>query len=536
MLTAFVLACALNRIGQQPMPVVPAGADRTFQATVQKVVDATNAKDWEKAARLADRLPEDKVAIQLDFAGVPEIRRPGFRAAVQKAVEVWKAALPHFTVTVAEKGQIKIGFVDKLPPDETTKLPKGLVSFVSDDPADPRVEGVVALHRVNDTTSIDDIHVQNETVFLIGQYLGLGQLPPGTSAMARADTIANYPHAVNGAEKGAAVGDLELAAFLRKAVKDRKQVYAGKAHTRVNPTVVDFGEVTQGQPAYGVFEVTNLGDGRSALQVVPDCSCFSIRATSILSPGENTRVTFGADTTMFPGPFHKQLYVTTSDPDRPMTIVEVKGNVKPAYRFLRDKGRGLVYMEDDSGKATYYLALAKGVDLKVKRVYVQGLNAAVAFEPWSGKMADPELGGPTEDRHGYKIDLLISPGSVTGRMLATLVVETDDKVWHHLYHAFNVQRGIAADPGQLYLGLIDKAPRRYAVFVTRPGRPFTVKGASVDNDHLKVWPERVSSDTWRVVAEFDGKALTGSLSGTIKIRTDDNAQPLIEVPVAAEVR
>jgi len=536
MLTAFVLACALNRIGQVPMPVVPAGADRGFQSTVQQVVDATVAKDWAKAAQLAGRLPKDNVTVQVDFSGVPESRRQGFQTAIQRSMDLWKRALPVLSFTNGTKGDIKIGFADKLPVDEATHMPKGLASFVSDDPSDPRVEGVIALHRVNEGVSIEDTHVQNEASFLIGLYLGLGQLPPGTSVMARADSIVNYPHVIINPEKAAAKADLELVAFLRKSIAEKKPVFAGKVQTRVNPTVVDFGEVSQGTTAVGVFEVTNLGDGRSALQVVPDCSCFSISATGLLEPGQNTRVTFRSDTTAFPGPFHKQLYVTTSDPDRPMVIVEVRGNVRPAYRFLRDKGRGLVYMEDDGGKATFYLALDKDVNLNVKRVSVQGLNAVATIEPWSGRMADPEIGGPVADRKGYKIDVLISPSAVTGRMLANLVVESDDKVWHHLIHAFNVQKGIAADPGQLYLGLIERKPRRYAFLLTRPDRPFNVTAASSDNSHLKTRTEKLSADSWRVAVEFDGKADSGALSGTITVRTDDTAQPVIEVPFAAEVR
>lgn len=536
MLTAFVLACALNRLGQVPMPVVPAGADRGFQTTVQQVVDATVAKDWAKAAKLAERLPQEKVSLKIDYSGVPESRRPGFQAAVQKAIDVWKIALPRLTVSLGGPGEIKVSFAEKLPVDEVTRLPKGLAHFVSDDPADPRVEGVIALYRVNGATSIEDTHVQNEVAFLIGLYLGLGQIPPGTSVMARADTITNYPHNVNGSEKLAAKEDLDLVKFLRKSIAEKQPVLAGKVQTRVNPMVVDFGEVSQGQSAIGVFEVTNLGDGKSALQVIPDCSCFRVSATNVLAPGENTRVTFAADTTMYPGPFHKQLYVTTSDPDRPMTIVEVRGTVRPAFRFLRDKGRGLVYMEDDGGKATYYLALDKDIKLNVKKVSVQGLNAVATIEPWSGRMADPEIGGPVEDRKGYKIDLLVSPSAVTGRMLATLVVETDDKVWHHLFHQFSVQRGIAADPGQLYLGLIDKSPRRYGFLLTRPGRPFSVKASSSSNAHLKTWVEKIAGDTWRIAVEFDGKAGSGNLNGTITVRTDDANQSVIEVPFAAEVR
>lgn len=535
---ALLVALSQAQVAAQPkeLPVIPAGADRAFQATVQKTVDAIKTKDWAGAALLADRLPKPTVRVQIDWAGVPASRQGPFKKAIEDALALWKLARPEAKYELAERGEIKIGFADILPVDEATRLPKGLVSFVSDDPKDPRVEGVVALHRLNDKTTTDEVQVQNETMFLVGLYFGLGQIAPSQSAMGRTDNISNAFHPASTPEKLAARDNLAIAAFLRQAIEKRTEVTAGRAQTRVSPVTVDFGEVTQGQFAFGVFEVTNLGNGPSALRVTPDCSCFHVVAKDLLAPNENVRVTFQSDTTMFPGPFHKQLFVTTSDPDRPFVTVDVRGYVRPAYRFLRNKGRGLVFLEDDGGKATYYLALDKDVKLNIKRVSVQGISAFATIEPWSGRLPDPEINGPEADRQGYKIEILINPETIRGRMVGTLVVETDDKVWHHLFHSFQVQKGIAADPGQLYLGLIDNAPRRFTVLLTRPGRPFKITGASVDNPHLKVWPEVLTDGDWRVVVEFDGKAISGSLGGTVKIKTDDPGQPVVEVPVAAEVK
>ncbi len=534
MLLSLVLMCLQGQT--VALPVIPPGDDRGFQTTVQSVVDATVAKDWATAKHFADRLPRTDLKIQIDFSGVPAERRGGFRQAIDQAIDLWKRANPALNVTLSEKGDIKIEFVDKLPADETTKLPKGLVYFVSDDPKDPRIEGVVALHRSREGASVDDVHVRNEAAFLIGLYLGLGRGPESLAVMGRSDTMAGYPRNVTGTERADVRTNLDITSFLHKAIAAKQTVLAGKVHTRVTPTVIDFGQVTQGQPAMGAFEVTNLGDGQSALRVTPDCSCFFIRASSLVRPGENVKVEFGADTTSFPGPFHKSLYVETSDPERPITKIEVKGNVVPAYRFLRNKGRGLVYMEDDGGKATYYLCLAKGLDFKIQDIQVSGVKAYASFEPWQGRLPDPELNGPEEERHGYKIEVLISPDSVHGRATASMVVRTDDKVWHHLVHVFTVQRGIAADPGQLYVGIIKQEPRRFSFLLTRPDRPFAVKSATVDNTHLKVTPERMSGGDWRVVVQFDGKADIGVLSATVKVQTDDPGQPTVEVPVAAEVR
>ena len=384
--------------------------------------------------------------------------------------------------------------------------------------------------------SVEAATVEMECAYAIGSYLGLAEQPKMGTAMGRTDGLLQLRAIVAPFEMQIAELNVAIGEYLRKAVAAKKRLTPARPALFVNPMTLDFGKEVQGKIIETSFQVENRGNVPMSFSVVPDCSCFTLSYKSILEPGSTGLVRVFIDSTEFPGPFNKGLFVFSGDPEIPQRRIAVTGSVEPQYRIVTADNSGTIQMDDSGAKGVFYFLTAPDAPVAVKQVTLSGVNGIADIEPWKGVIADPALNEPARERSGYKITVLMSPSQIRGRVMGTMRVQTDSGTFPNILYSFYVQRGIAANPTTLFLGDISREPHRAWIMLSRPGKPFKVLNISSTNPHLKASVEALPTvGDYKLVVEYSGKGDLGPLTGVVTVTTDDPGQPKIEIPVQGNV-
>ena len=97
---------------------------------------------------------------------------------------------------------------------------------------------------------------------------------------------------------------------------------------RTKKPVHDFGNVEYGSPCTNEFFIYNEGNTSvSITQCKPSCGCVLTDCpTQEILPGKFTVVTVNYDTKR-EGPINKSVTIYLSDPQQPVLILRIKGNV-----------------------------------------------------------------------------------------------------------------------------------------------------------------------------------------------------------------
>lgn len=519
-------------------PVVPAGASEAFLRTALEVQSLLEAQRWTDAAKAAGLLPKPKFRITWDDAKVPIAQRGAFQKARDAAIEHWTTNLKGIQIETGSAQDVQVAFVDALPPNADSPGPAGATFFRGVGAGEPRIEAVIALHRGESRLRVTPLEVQNEVAFAIGAYLGLERTPTSQSVMGRHESPYAAASHLGNRDLRLARELLGLAETLRTMAANKVRILAARPKMALDPNRVERPPMLEGEQTSFSIQITNQGNAPLSVSLVPDCGCMAVTGSArTLEPGQTVAAPVRLDTTNFPGPFEKSIYVYSNDPDEPVRRLRVQTTVRPRYRILRDDPGRVLIVPDDGLKTEVFLAIPEEVPMKLTGARVDGIKAMVSYEEWSGERADPELGEGPKPRKGYRIRVLSGLEVPPGRVPLTLVLTTDDAVFPSIRHTLFLQRGIAALPGSVYLGEIGKSPTTATFIVTRPGQGFKITGVACDAPFLKAKVEAVREDwEYRIVLTYDGKADFGAISTTVTVRTNDPKQPTIHVPVTGRVQ
>ncbi|HXH59823.1 MAG TPA: hypothetical protein VNI20_00540 [Fimbriimonadaceae bacterium] len=516
---------------------LPPGSSEAFQSSVFAVQGKVDKGDWQEAARLAARLPRLKFTLDWDDSTVPERDRPFFAKARDKAISMWKAAMPELQIALAKQGDLKIDFVKDLPPNADSPGPAGAVYLFSPDPGDPVVEGVLALLRSENHRPTAPLDVTNETLFAIGSFLGLARQPRALSLMYRAEDPYVAQNVPTPADIRLVRHILDASDEVRKDVKAKRSPGAAAPQIFVSPNKMTPDQVSQGMPMPILLQITNQGKGPLDFRLVPDCGCFLIgEYKDTLAPRETTVVPIGINTIEFTGHLLKTLFVYSNDPVTPIVQVPLDTIVRPAYWFKDLNGDPALVLDEHGGIFQTVMVVDDDQKWTVKSVTASGIPAAVEFEPWTGDLPNPDIGEPSTHRRGYKIRALIAPNIVTGRANLDITIHTSDDKFPTIYHSVLAQRGIVAVPLSCYFGQIGKEKAEASVVLTRPGQPYKITKIESDTDFVSARIEPYRGETeYKLVVTYNGKAPIGRFFGKIIVHTDDPKQPTVEVPFEGTV-
>lgn len=355
--------------------------------------------------------------------------------------------------------------------------------------------------------------------------------------MSRRDTPYTIPNEI--AQPNVVTMNLNMKAVaeLKKAADAKKKVKPAIPEIFISPTRLESKSVLQGTPLEFTMQISNRGNAPLSVLVLPDCSCFRIQHAPKIAPGATTLVKILADTSEFPGPFKKELFIYSNDPEGDVRRIPVTTNVLPRFRFLRDKpGNVIITQGTEAVKFDLYLSLGNS-PLILSSVKVAGMPGLVAFEKWQGRLPDQELGEPVMDRKGYKISVALGGSLPPGRVPITLNLETNDEVFPQISYTIFLQSGIAALPADVYLGQLNNTPAHTSTVLSRPQISFKITKITCDVPQIRATAEAVRGDwEYRLNIDYNGNAEPGVLSGTIKVHTDDPKQPIVEVRIRGIVR
>ena len=531
--TLFALVLGL----QEPDTSValPAGAAKSVFTNAQLIANATSEGDWDEASRLAARLPDLELSIDWDSSKLGKEQKLAFKEAMEKAVAQWTESLLGFKASFKNGAELKLSFVDTLPPNLDSPGPAAGVFLASPDKGDPVNEAVLALYRGVNKVSTEKTDVFNEVLYAIGDALGLERRPKPGSVMFRTEDPNFLANRITMSDVRLVNNVIEVSDQIRKLVSEKKPVKLVSAKIYIEPMKLEPTPVNQGDEMSVSLQITNRGSSVLEYRVVPDCSCFILGPhTREVAPGRSVIVPMYINTIDFTGQLHKALYVYSNDPEQSVRRIPMNTIVRPLFRFVSDY-EGTTLIIDERG-GTYEVVMVMEEDVEISRVSVEGLSAYVSYEPWEGELDNPEIGEGKKKRKGIKISALIAPDIPTGRVNMGIRVDTRHEVFKTLYHNLLVQRGIVPVPMSIYFGEIEQTTVRAHTIISRPNKPFKVLNVETDAKFLDVSVEPFSGDTgYKIVAIYNGKALPGRFFAKIKVKTDDPKQPVVEIPVEGTV-
>lgn len=528
----FLIAATLSQA-----PMVQPGASSEFHRACIAVEEALAAGDVAAARAAAGALPRRVLKVEFDTASIPEARRQEFGEIRDRVMTLWKRGITGVSIEAGTPADIRVRFVKSLPPSAGAAVPAGAAHLFSATPGEPRLEAVIALERGNPARPTEAADVHNELGFAIGAYFGLAPSPLQVGAfMGRSDLPTFRLNAPSIGEYRLARANLEVCEALRKSVLKGEKIQPAHPQIWVDAPVLPSEPTIQGEPIRFAVQVTNRGDAPLSIELRPDCGCLTATPSAVLEAGDTRLMQAVIDTTEFVGDLHKRLIVFSNDPDFPVKEIPVRVQVTPRYRLLAPGGP-VVIASDAGAEFQVYLALDPHAPFKPTAVRLNGMPGEVVQTPWSGPLADPELGEPALPRSGYRFDVKLTGALAPGRSTGTLIIDTDSPRFPTLYHSFNVQKGIVALPDEIYFGEIPKAPRRASFLVSRPGAGFKILKVGSPSPTLTFEHSAVRDDwEYLVTVQFDGKVPFGTFSTTVLVETDDPKQPRIVVPVRAVVR
>ena len=517
------------------LPPIPAGCSPEFKATAYRVESLLSEGKFDEAATIAAKLPRKSIKIEWDDRAVPEKLRPLYLDARDDAVLEWKRLHPDLQVTFGDRADIRISFQEVLPPPADSVMPAGATFFTSDAKDEPRIEAVIALKRDTPPMSIDPRHVENEVGYAIGSFLGIASFPRPIGFMGRSDLLVRLELHASKFELEESRATIALSDALRTAAAKKVKVEVEKPEMYVNPSKLGHDPVSQGDPVTMSLEITNRGKAPLKLWSLVNCSCVQVQVPDTVLPGQTGLAQVSVDTSRVNGFVDKNFVIYSNDPDNPEKRIVVDFWVKPGVRLLRPNGGSTVVVPRDGLKEEMYLVYDPAKPIKVKDIKVNGIKGIVEFTEWKGKLADPELNQPETDRVGYKLSVLLSPTEKRGRIPVSFAIFTEnpDSV---IYESCYLQWGIASLPDRVYFGDVKPTGAVAYFILSRPGKPFKIKGVRSSNPLLQTAVETMKNGEYRVTVSLLGNLPAGKMQANIIVDTDDPDQPNVVVPVDAFVK
>jgi HYDIN/CFA65/VesB-like, Ig-like domain len=302
----------------------------------------------------------------------------------------------------------------------------------------------------------------------------------------------------------------------------------------VTPDRADVGIVLQTRPVEQDFVLTN--DGDAPLHTVGAEMTGPLRVDpfpSEVAPGTSVtiHVRLAAGTL---GPFNEEVRLQLNDPVTPQLTLTVRGEVVPLVQVLPNP---LVALIGPRGMRTQ-----NAVD--IVNHLAEPLRVLSVEVPNDRVSADL---GTVEAGRRYRLTLTLNDRGAAGRELVPILVHTDSSTTPlvRLVAATFVRERVYTFPDAIDLGAAPLADwKRSTPALTQTLMIYQTGGsnfeATVSSDVPGLMIDAVRgpvADRWQATISLQpSAAAVGAIHGTITVRTNDPAFPILTVPVTGEVR
>ncbi len=295
---------------------------------------------------------------------------------------------------------------------------------------------------------------------------------------------------------------------------------------------IDLGVVTGSEPVRATFLLRNAGDARlEVMDLRASCGCIAaLLSTPVLEPGEAGEIAVSLDPTRIGGRHTKVVTVYSNDPVRPVVFLKLTADARhPVSLSLRILHFGAMHA-GEAGERNFSVMLRGEQPLTLASV--EATSDLLTFT-W-------EL-APEADPPHYTIAARLAPGNPPGIFADTVRLafaepgapQVEIPVRAHFLGP------VVTTPTVLGLGLARRgtSPAR-SIHVTAPTvADFRVEKVESTSAHLVPTVEvDAEAGGYRVALHVDSETPRGPLQALLRVYTNAQDMPLVEVPVTAVIR
>ncbi len=302
----------------------------------------------------------------------------------------------------------------------------------------------------------------------------------------------------------------------------------------VQPAKLEVGKIKTGEVRTLRFRLKNGSRRKLKIRSIEgDCGCLTAQHPQTLGPGASVEIKARFEPQpLWSGTIRRNLIIRTDDPEQPRLQVPVSAEVAPYIRFLPHSRVLIPYEPGKLYRRVVQLVPRAGSGVRIRGVKSESSLVKATLTP-------PAAG----DKSGtHRLHLTVGPRREAGDFTTTVYLTT-------------TARGAEAWPVTV-VGVAKQgpvvSPRRVLLPVVRaaaPGRELTrlqvltrsgqLKVLGVETGTAKLRAEiqaRTPGRLYNVIIRPAGPLPAGTLTTTLRIRTDDPKNPVLTVPFHATVR
>jgi hypothetical protein len=301
----------------------------------------------------------------------------------------------------------------------------------------------------------------------------------------------------------------------------------------ISASLWDFGEKWAGEKAETTITLRNVGKAPLEIgEVKSSCGCTVAKVNKkLLQPGASEEVRVTYDTNKRTEKVSQKIRVHSNDPDSPVTVIEVKGQVKQLLKMSDPRGLsfGAVGRDDVATKA-----------IEIECNYTEPLELTLEEPRCEG--FDVQLDELEAGKH-YRLTATTKPPLRDGPIRASVQLVTGVELVPEVPVRIsgNVQAPVTVAPTTLYVVEKTQKTTQYTLRVTsRRQQPLKVTGVVASDPAIKV--EILPMPTLPAKAALASNAATIRVTlppadeipadgATITITTDDQEYAELVVPV-----
>jgi hypothetical protein len=310
----------------------------------------------------------------------------------------------------------------------------------------------------------------------------------------------------------------------------------------LEPTEVDLGLIEEGKMFERYVELKNVGDGVLVLEdLKTSCGCTAAAVDGVveLAAGQSQKIRLSFSSKNMDGSVRKTVTVTTNDPEQRHMEIALHADVHRAVRLTPKYLELNAVKSKDSWEQKVRVESDAPLDMKLKEVFV--LGGKLRSEP--SQLFDVDVAGPRleGERNVHEVTVRLRTPAKPQKISEILVVATDrpapDDTLRVMLRGEVVGR-IRASTGFVVLRPVNpgEAAKQDITLSAEEGT-FTVVGAEVPDTAIatKIFPSEGGKQTI-VSVTYTGTEPGANGVASLKIRTDDPDQKLIEIPVRFQTR
>ncbi len=310
---------------------------------------------------------------------------------------------------------------------------------------------------------------------------------------------------------------------------------------QVDERTVDAGNVRQGDQATITFKIKNTGDqDLTIFQVSASCGCTVPKNLTDeqkrVEPGETLELEATFDSRGRRGVQRKEITVVSNDPIEPRLQLYLTAKIVTLFEINVDgrDSRGLRFGKLRPGqtveKDVDVLPTEPGKSLEIGSITLHHPSLTYTTEPLS-----------KDNRRGFRVILSASPDAVIGSVTTPLIVEAksgEESGSSSLTISGEIIGELGFRPPTIkqWQPALPGTKLRPVTVSSHSGTPFEIYGADAGPTLSTTITPNDKRNRYTVTMEVKPDAAPGPFGHLLKIRTNSTEQPLLIIPVFANVR